>query len=80
MLINKEELGDTVPSIFSFFGGAKKHGEEEEAVRDMDARPTLMVKPQRNWMSIFGGETPTEEVVQTPTNPEVSEITLLFVY
>jgi hypothetical protein len=57
VLINKSELGGTVPSIFSFFGGAKKN--EEEAARDPNSRATLVIKKPRNdWrsaLSMFGG-------------------------
>lgn len=42
IVINKEELGEKVPSVFSFFGGAKTN--EMESVRDPNARATLVIK------------------------------------
>jgi hypothetical protein len=63
VLINKSELGGTVPSIFSFFGGAKKN--EEEAARDPNSRATLVIKKPRNdWrsaLSMFGGSASTAQ-------------------
>jgi len=47
-LIPENQSEDGVPSILSFFGGAKKVTEEETA-RDPNSRPTLIVnKPQKN--------------------------------
>jgi hypothetical protein len=75
VLIKKSDLGGIVPSIFSFFGGAKKTN-ETEAARDPNARATLVIKKPRNdWMSAFSmfdvSSPPSQEVPQAETNPKV---------
>ena len=49
VLVDKSELGETVPSLFTFFGGAKKKETEEAS-----GRPTITIgKPKRGWTSPF---------------------------
>jgi hypothetical protein len=56
LIPKKESEVGNLPSILSFFGGAKKIT-NEEAVRDPSARPTLIIKkptkPQRQFWSPF---------------------------
>jgi hypothetical protein len=73
VLTKKSELGGAVPSIFSFFGGAKKTDAGEDA-RDPNARPTLVIKKLKNdWRSASStlGSSPSQVSSQTDTAPKV---------
>jgi hypothetical protein len=72
VLTKKSQLGGAVPSIFSFFGGAKKI-DAEEAARDPNARATLSIKkPKNDWRSDPTlGSSPSQVSSQTDTAPKV---------
>jgi hypothetical protein len=49
VLIEKTDKGGVIPSIFSFFGGAKKPQEEQ----DDEKRPSITIKKKVDWTSPF---------------------------
>ena len=73
-LIPEKQSEDGMPSILSFFGGAKKVTEEETA-RNPNSRPTLIVnKPQKNqfWSAFTtkkkSDKVPEEATASSPKN------------
>jgi hypothetical protein len=73
VLIPKKPEEDGLPSILSFFGGAKKVT-EEEAARNPNARPTLQIKkPKKQTWSLFPnsdeneGDSPPANFAPNPT-------------
>lgn len=71
VLIPKKEKAEGVPSILSFFGGAKKVT-EEEAARNPNARPTLIIKkPARKKKPLWSPFSAVDAapLVESPTAP-----------